>query len=229
MWQAIRVATLDWHCHDEAYAALVLAGSYEEAGDHGRFQVEPGDVLWHERFEAHVDRFSASGAVVLNLPLQMGCSFTAGAAKVADPDLIAKAAEKSRSEAVNLLLSVIHEQQCRHTDWPDALAAALIREPFLRLSQWAEEQGLVPWTVSRGFKQVFGISPETFRARTRARHAWKLIRTTKEPLAQIAFRLGFADQSHMTRSVKQMTGKGPQAWRVAANGFKTKGTHMVKT
>lgn len=95
--------------------------------------------------------------------------------------------------------------------------------------EWAEELGLAPWTVSRGFKQVFGISPEAFRARTRARQAWKVIHTTKEPLAQVALRLGFADQPHMTCSVKQITGMPPHAWRVAANRFKTARSSHVKT
>lgn len=219
MWQTIRATALDWHSHDVAYAALVLAGGYEEAGDHGRFRVEPGDVLCHDRFEGHVDRFSASRAVLLDLPWQIGRSFTPGVAKVADPDLIACTAERSRAEAVNLLFSMIREQRPSHIDWPDALAAALIQDPSLIVSRWAREQQLATWTVSRGFKNVFGISPETYRARTRARQAWKVIQTTEEPLAQIAFRLGFADQSHMTRSVKQMTGACPRAWRLGANRF----------
>jgi AraC-like DNA-binding protein len=72
---------------------------------------------------------------------------------------------------------------------------------------------------------VFGVSPEAFRARIRARHALKSIQNTEAPLASIAAELGFADQSHMTRSVKQLTGIGPQAWRSsAANGFKTRRT-----
>src|ERR1700733_7643314 len=119
MWQTIRAAALDRHSHDEAYAALVLAGGYEEAGDHGRFQVVAGDVLSHDRFEAHVDRFSASGAVVLNLPLQMSQSFTPGAARVTDPDLIVSMAERNRTEAVGLLLSMTREQRSTHIDWPD--------------------------------------------------------------------------------------------------------------
>jgi AraC-like DNA-binding protein len=227
MWQTIRAATLGRHSHDLAYAAVVLTGGYEEAGDYGRFQVEAGDLLCHDRFEAHVDRFSALGAVVLNLPLPMRLCFTPGAARVADPDLIVRTAERSVNEAVDLLRSTIEEQRSRPADWPDELAAALIRDSSLILSQWAEERRLASWTVSRGFKQVFGISPEAFRARARARRAWRAIRTTREPLAQVALRLGFADQSHMSRSVKQMTGIGPQAWRVAANGFKTAATPHV--
>jgi adenylyltransferase/sulfurtransferase len=39
--------------------------------------------------------------------------------------------------------------------------------------------------------------------------------------------LKLADQAHMTRSVKQMTGVGPRAWRNAANRFKTQATAGV--
>jgi hypothetical protein len=51
-------------------------------------------VLLDDRFEAHPDRFSRAGAVVLNLPLSEGQSFKPGAAKLADPDALVFAAEK---------------------------------------------------------------------------------------------------------------------------------------
>ena len=70
-----------------------------------------------------------------------------------------------------------------------------------------------PWAISRGFEQVFGVSPSAFRARARARLAWSAIRDGDEPLAQLAVRLGFADQSHKTRGVKAATGLTPQQWR----------------
>ena len=207
--------------NEEAYAAVVLAGGYEEAGDHGRFQVAAGDVLLHDRFEAHLDRFSASGAVVLNLRLPAGSSFTAGVGKIPDPDSILRAAERSQTRALDLLFSAIQPKPAMYADWPDELAATLMEDPYLRLGRWAEAKGLNPWTVSRSFTQVFGVSPEVFRARARARQAWRLIQTSNWPLAQIAYDLGFADQSHMTRSVKQLTGRSPKVWRSAANRYKT--------
>jgi AraC-like DNA-binding protein len=221
LWQIIRSSSLGRHSHDEAYAAVVIAGGYEEAGDQGRFWVEAGDVILHDRFEAHLDRFPGSGAVVLNLPLNPALLFRPGAARVTDPDLIVRTAERSCVEAADLLLLTVQEHRSRHDGWPDELAAALIQDPALILSRWAEEQSLAPWVVSRGFARVFGTSPEAFRARIRARRAWNVIRTTREPLARIAVDLGFADQSHMTRGVKQITGMAPRAWRVAANRFKT--------
>jgi AraC-like DNA-binding protein len=222
MWQTIRASALGRHVHEEPYAALVLSGGYEEAGDHGRFQVRAGQVVFHEQFEAHLDRFSKTGALVLNLRLPIGCSYARGIARVADPDSVVRLAERNCREAVNLLLSIAMSEMPQPPDWPDELATALMRNPSLKLSQWGEKNGIAPWTVSRGFALVFGVSPEAFRARTRACQAFRLIHDTQAPFASIAAELGFADQSHMTRSIKRLTGIGPQAWRSPANGFKTR-------
>ena len=204
----------------EPYAALELCGGYEEAGDNGRFAVKAGNVVFHDRFEAHLDRFSREGATVLNLRLDH-CDCPAGIASVADPDLVARVAERDQGAAVKLLLSQGTRWTPQPSDWPDELAERLRQYSCLRLSQWAEEKGLAPWTLSRGFAQVFGISPEGFRARVRARRALQWIEQTQIPLATIAVELGFADQAHMSRSVRLLTGQGPQARRRAANGYKT--------
>lgn len=212
---------LERHVHTEPYAALVLCGGYEEAGDNGRFRVEAGNVVFHDRFEAHLDRFSQEGATVLNLGLTDYCVWPPGIASVADPELVARVAERSPRAAVELLLSQGTRWTPQPCDWPDELAERLRQDSCLRLSEWAEEKGLAPWTLSRGFAQVFGISPEGFRARVRARRALEWIEQRQMPLATIAAELGFADQAHMSRSVRLLTGQGPQARRRAANGFKT--------
>jgi AraC-like DNA-binding protein len=222
-WQTIRCATLIRHCHAESYAALVLSGAYEEAGDQGRFQVEAGNVILHDCFEAHLNRFRPAGARILNLPLSPLHSFRPGVARIRDIDLVIRTAELDKTEAAGLLHLMIEQGAPACADWPDELAAGLVQNPSLKLSFWARHKGLAPWTVSRGFAKVFGIPPEAFRARARARCAWRAIRMTREPLARIAAGQGFADQSHMTRSVAQVTGMTPQAWRAAANGFKTCG------
>jgi AraC-like DNA-binding protein len=222
MWQTIRSSVFGRHNHEHAYAAIVLSGEYEEAGDHGRFRVEAGDVILHERFEAHINRFAGSGAIVLNLPLPHRCLFQPGRASIADADSIVRIAEKDRAEATGILLSGLTARAMEYADWPDELAAALMGNTSLSLSRWAETKGLTPWAVSRGFLQMFGLSPSAFRARIRARLAWKAIETSEMPLVEIAAHFGFADQPHMTRSVKQLTGVGPMACRAAANRFKTR-------
>jgi AraC-like DNA-binding protein len=186
-WQKIRTSTFGRHVR-----------GYEEAGDQVRFHFAPGDVVFHDPFEAHLDRFPATGAEVLNLRLPT-----------------------RRGYALAELLASAIPHTPPPTDWPDELAATLLRNPSLRLSAWAEKHGLAPWTVSRGFAQLFGVSPEAFRARVRARRALRSIESTEQPLADVAANLGFSDQPHMTRSIRQLTGRAPTAWRPAANAFKT--------
>jgi AraC-like DNA-binding protein len=206
--------TLSRHSHLCAFAALVLKGGYEESGDVGRFAVREGNVIFHDRFEAHCNQTSPSGAVILHIPLPSDTDFQSGVGLLSDPDLIARVVERSPSEAAMLLVQTTQMKQPLFRDWPDQLAAELSRDASVNLTAWSNERGIAPWTLSRGFESVFGITPSEFRAVARARHAWKAIRSTGEPLLDIAARLGFADQSHMTRSVKYLTGKAPQAWRI---------------
>jgi AraC-like DNA-binding protein len=221
MWQTIRASEFRRHVHRHAYAAVVLSGSYEEAGDLGRLRVRAGDVILHEAFEAHLDRFPASGATVLNITLPANQIFQPGLGSVGDPDSIVRIAEKSEADAAMLLLSSTGTRDPEQHDWPDELASAILRNPSLNLSHWSQVHGIASWSLSRGFTQVFAVSPSAFRARARTRRAWKIIRATNAPLASIAAHCGFADQSHMTRSVKSMTGKPPRVWHMAANRFKT--------
>jgi AraC-like DNA-binding protein len=221
MWQTIRAARFGRHVHQQAYATLVLSGGYEEAGDLGRFQVAAGDVVFHDRFEAHSDTFPARGAEVLNLRLPTGCRYSPGMARAADPDSVARLAERDHREAVHLLVSTAASITPQPGDWADQLGAALIQTPSLQLSRWGETHGVTSWAISRGFVQAFGVTPEAFRARARARHALRSIETTGQPLASIAADLGFSDQPHMTRSIHALTGSTPRALRHAANAFKT--------
>ena len=212
-WQRIQTSTLRRHVHRRGYAALVLSGGYEEAGDFGRFRIDAGEVVFHDAFEGHLDRFRASGAVILNLPLPPDARPEGGPCVVENPDRIVQLAEVDEARAAELLLASARPVEPRCEDWPDALARDLLCDPELRLGAWSEARGIPPWTVCRGFVRIFGISPVRYRARVRARRAWKIVQGTARPLATIAAELGFADQSHMTRSVAALTGHPPRSWR----------------
>lgn len=213
VWQTIRTPLISRHVHKRAYAALVLSGSYEEAGDSGRHRLQAGDVLLHEAFEAHLDRISRFGAVVLNVPLPAQYGFRPGIGLVENPDVIVRLAEKSELHAAALLLLSTEIREPEFRDWPDELAASLADNACINLSGWSKARGISAWNLSRGFAKVFGLSPCAFRARARTRQAWRAIRAARMPLSAIAAHFGFADQAHMTRSVKTVTCRCPSAWR----------------
>jgi AraC-like DNA-binding protein len=207
------------HRHDRAYAALVLSGSYEESGSRGRFRVSPGDILFHNAFDAHLDRFCSGGAQILNLLVE-GFSPGISIGRIADPDIVVRTAERDATEAVAQLRAQLHPIQRAHYDWPDVLAHDLLEDPCFSLDQWAQKNDLAPATVSRGFRKVFGVTPAEFRLETRTHRALTLIAANQAPLASIAATAGFADQAHMSRAIRLLTGATAGFWR-RSNWFKT--------
>lgn len=195
------------HRHNEAYVAVVLAGSYLEAGDGGRFRAEAGTVIAHEGFTAHRDEFGHNGAVVLNLPAIDGI---VGSGNVADVDKIARAAERDEIEAAHLLREQFRPGASSLDDWPDMLAMVLSQEPDRRISDWADMTGLDPASVSRGFARAYGVSPKRFRLEARVRRAVAALPAWNGTLAQMAADHGFSDQAHFTRTVRNLTGTTPQ-------------------
>lgn len=204
---------LDRHRHTESYLALVLRGSYEEAGDRGCFRVQAGDVLLHSAFEAHVDRYHSCGAEVLDLPLPFWTTWRHAAMHVSDPDTIAQTAERDPHEAVARILAVMQPADRVVDDWPHRLALAMERDPYLRLDAWASEHRIAEATVSRGFRKVFGVSPSSYRAQQHARRATHLAASSQMRLDDLAQVSGFTDQAHMTHAVRTLTGLTPGAWR----------------
>ena len=220
-WACIRVGrdsfghgAIARHRHAPPYAALVLAGGYEECGTFGRHRVQAGAVLLHRSFDSHLNRFGARGARVLNLLLAAQPAFALGA--VSDPDTIARLAERDPVAAGAALEEQLRPLPLRSGDWPDTLAQDLQRDPQLRLQRWAHQHRLAAATLSRGFREVFATTPAGFRVELRARAALTLIAGGDAPLATIAASIGFADQAHMTRAVKVLTGHPPGHWRRGA-------------
>lgn len=215
-WDANR--SVSRHRHDQPYAAVVLAGSYEECGSHGRFRVAAGDVLLHGAFDAHLDRFRKTGAQILNLLIHEAPDFAIG--HVRDPDAIAKAAERDAAAALADLRAQLKEKTELAGDWPDLLARDLLDDPDCRLDDWADAHNLAAETVSRGFGKMFDVTPAAFRLEVRARRALTMAAQTAVPLASVAVQAGFADQAHMSRAVRALTGAPPGHWR-RSNSFKT--------
>jgi AraC-like DNA-binding protein len=215
-------AQIPRHRHDQAYAAIVLSGFYEECGSLGRFRVGPGDVVVHGRFEAHLDRFGPKGARVLNLVIPISeRKFSCGAGRLQNADAIARMAETDRASALMHLHEQLIAVATAPLDWPDMLAVDLVENPQLCLGDWAHRQGLAAETLSRGFQRVFGVAPAAFRTEARARKAFVRISAGHDSLAAIAAESGFADQAHMSRATRSLTGNTPGYWRTASNPFKT--------
>lgn len=68
---------------------------------------------------------------------------------------------------------------------------------------------------ARAFKHSTGMPPHQWLLRRRVEHAQALLHGTDLPLADIALRVAFASQSHLTRVFTAQVGVSPGAWRRA--------------
>lgn len=206
-------AEIQRHYHPHPYATLVLEGGYEEAGDQGRFNVAAGDVLLHPAFSAHRDLVGRTQTTVLDVPLPFDGRSWPGLARLVDADLLIRAASRDVHQAQQLIIETLVAMPQERRDPADRLADALTEDPCLAIGEWADFNGYSREWLSRRFRRLYGVDAALFRSEARSRRAWGKIVGSNEPLAEIAVACGYADQSHMTRSVTRLTRRPPNAWR----------------
>lgn len=83
----------------------------------------------------------------------------------------------------------------------------------LSLSDLAKLLDMSPSHFKVIFKQSMGLPVHQYVIRSRVEYATDLIARGKLPLSDVALQAGFANQSHMARSMKRLTGVTPNAVR----------------
>jgi AraC-like DNA-binding protein len=97
----------------------------------------------------------------------------------------------------------------------DAAREALAAEPDRSLSDLARALSVSPHHLSRVFCAATGHTVSRHRLRLRVRAALDRLAGGENDLARIAADAGFADQSHLSRVLRQETGHTPAALRRA--------------
>jgi AraC-like DNA-binding protein len=205
------------HRHLQPYAIVLIRGGFDQVGYAGRVRVQTGDLLIQPTLDAHANRMPArfQGATILRLPWG-DVDGVGGVFELPDLDAVVRAAERDLVEAARVVRAQWLQNPTPRTaanDLPDRLATDLVARRVASLARWADQLGVARETVSRAFSAAFGVPARRFRAELNARAAWLRIVRTRDSLAHIAAAIGFADQAHMTRSVRDLTGASPAAWR----------------
>lgn len=81
------------------------------------------------------------------------------------------------------------------------------------LETLAAHAGLSTYHFARAFKQSAGMPPHRYLLQQRVNRAAELLKQTEQPLTAIAQSLGFADQSHFSRSFHWLVGIAPSEFR----------------
>lgn len=126
-----------------------------------------------------------------------------------------------------LVVAVARRHSGRPTPGPPA--PALSREQLGRVTRHVEDNLAAPLTLAdlaavahvspfhfaRVFRAATGLSPHRYVLERRVALAEQLLTRTTLPIAEVAARAGFADQSHLTRVLGRHLGRTPGAVRAA--------------
>jgi transcriptional regulator of acetoin/glycerol metabolism/AraC-like DNA-binding protein len=85
----------------------------------------------------------------------------------------------------------------------------------LAIETLASQAGLSVHHFARAFRESVGVPPHRYLLEQRLRRAAELLKSTEQPLANIALSVGFSDQSHFSRSFHWLEGQTPGQFRRA--------------
>ncbi len=226
---------------DSSYLALVLDGAMEKTFRRRSLSFDKGSALTMPAGMRHSARFGSRGArIVIVKPRDASSAAAYSLERLAELRgsgfawLAWRLAAELRASdegaplaaegfALELLAATTREVSgVRRSDPPPAWlhsAEELLRAnvgDFVGLGEVASAIGVHPAYLARVFRAHYGVSVGEYGRRLRLAWAATEIARGDTPLATVATRAGFADQSHFTRLFKRHVGITPARYRAEA-------------
>lgn len=218
------------HAHQEPSISLVLSGSVREVSGNDEVCLGPSQVSRKGEGVPHSDQFGPEGAVLLSIAvhdeglwsgLASGCDWQwhrMSRAAISEVLLLARTpnAGNPLGEMLSLLggLYPAPNPKGRQPEWLLEVEHRISSDLSVTIDMVAREVGLHPVYLSRIFGSWLGMTPVAYRQQQRTSAAIRSL-LDGEPAARVAQESGFADQSHMCRSIKRNIGRSISELRAA--------------
>ena len=221
----------DRHEHDHVQLSFLVAGSARETIGRRTHEVSCGGVCIKPTGADHDNLWGNDGALIVSARLRtwdpkvapdfplatwMPCS-TDSLAGIIGVALLSGQPEEIDA-AVDDLMTLLDTAQSTTRDppgWLRVVAEALMDCEYLSADEAAALGGVHRVHLSRTFARHYGIPFGVFRNRVMAAKAVRAMVRSDDPLVDVAHEAGFADQSHMHRSIAGLTGLTPRQFRSA--------------
>ncbi|HEY1655978.1 MAG TPA: AraC family transcriptional regulator [Candidatus Tumulicola sp.] len=233
-----RPRSIGVHEHALSYFLMPYAGGYRETKDGTTIEYDPFSIAFHPAGFVHSDevlaperffaiefqrewqsraghlydtsawRLELQHGETVWLAVQLLRRFLTG--ELDDPLEV----DAIVSEMLGIALRLVDRDRPRRA-WVERVKG-ILRDGYaerISLEHLGACIGMHPASLSRGFRVDEGITIGEYLSRVRVRQACRLMAAGPGTLAEIAVASGFADQSHLTRVFKSVTGSPPGAFR----------------
>jgi AraC family transcriptional regulator len=236
---------VDWHYHENAYFTFILSGKVMEGNKKGKIDLSAGSLLFHNAQESHYNIKPKGETRGMHLEIEqrwMNELYANGninegsfevehpkikilfykilrESRIADP-MISSSIEQLVIEAMDALF-IRHSKSRFRPSWINTLSD-LLQDHYLSpidVKAIAKEIDIHPVHLSRSFSKYFGCTMAEYIRQLKVERALSQLSVSQHSLSTIAYQSGFADQSHMIRCFKEMSGNTPSIYRKMINSF----------
>jgi AraC family transcriptional regulator len=214
------------HAHNHVQVSFLLSGEMLERHRDAEWRPPGFGVSTKPPGLMHEDFAGPSGMLIFTVGLEESSDAAVAASEPGwsvgqfDPAVTAlvrawlqAGTAQAREESAIDLLALKTPPAARRGAPPTGLEharQAIMEEPdAITMAEAAEVAGLHRVRFSTLFREYYGLAPSLYRLRALTARAIRDIAGGTEELTDIAYRVGFSDQAHMTRSVQRTTGLSP--------------------
>lgn len=228
------------HSHELSHFCFVLSGNYREQIERKFDERNPTNLVYYPPDVSHAEKHHTNGkhflveidagsldrvrdyGANLNEPLMMFNHESLWLAarmyrEFCERDVFSILALESITTELLILTS---RQQLRKSERKRPLwlekTKEVLRENYsetLSLNELANFVGVHPTHLARVFRQFENCTIGDYIRQIRIENARQMMISTRESLVEIALSTGFADQTHFTRTFKNVTGMTPAEFR----------------
>lgn len=158
--------------------------------------------------------FTTAGAAMAQMDLTVGLVARYAGADIADACARRMVLDERRSQVPYMAIGLLAASDV-HVSRAAAWARSRLGEA-VAVNDLAAAAGLTPRTFARRVSAATGLSPIQFLQQMRMEKAVELIETTNLAFEEIAYRVGYSDQSTLRGLVRRTLGVGPREIRAKA-------------
>ena len=234
-------SSLPLHGHQNPYFCYVLNGSYSEHYNKKALVCLAGDVIFHQAEIEHSNDFNNDLSTCFNLEMSKTWLERVFESDVKMDSII----KTTDTAVQNTIIKLHTEFNNFDTLSPLMIEGLMIetlvllfrnyrKERFYpnyirHVKQYIDDQyynnptlselsticKVSPEHLVRGFKSTFNITIGDYARQVKVKNSCNKLKLTNQKLAEIAFEMGFSDQSHFNRVFKKIMGVTPLEYRLA--------------